>query len=216
MSGPAWAQLQPAPDRTAASARPADTEPAPAPEAGEAGTRLVAAAGVSGTLATALESTLQRFRLPDNADEADEERELRRAERAASETLATEGYFSPRLRFELGEAAADRKPRYRLLVETGPLTRVGAVRIEFRGALADPAFAARAANLRNDWLLPVGSAFRSAEWETAKARLVQAASARDFAAALIVGSHADVDAEAATAALQDRAGQRPPPTASAN
>jgi len=194
VSGTVWGQQQPGPS--------SEPEAPPVKEADDSGVRLVEAAGVSGPLATALESTLQRFRLAENADEADEERELRRAERAATETLATEGYFSPKLRFAPNDVKADGgTPRYRLLVETGPLTRVTAVQIEFRGAITEPTFAARAADLREDWLLPVGSAFRSADWETAKARLVQAASARDFAAALIVGSQADVDAEGATARL---------------
>ena len=181
MSGMAWAQ------------QPAETPP---PE--DSGVRLVAATGVSGTVAEALEETLVRFRLPAEADEADEERELRRAERAAIETLATEGYFSPAVRFEPN---ATGEPRYRLLVELGQLTTVGAVDIDFRGALAEPAFELRAAGLRRGWGQPVGAAFRSADWETAKARLLLAASAHDFAAALITASSADVDAEAASARL---------------
>jgi translocation and assembly module TamA len=100
--------------------------------------RLVTVAGVTGTVATALEDTLARFRLAPEADEADEERELRRAERAAAEVLATEGYFSPRVRFEPNPAGT---PRYRLVVDAGRLTRVTAV--EIAAALAEPAFRAR-------------------------------------------------------------------------
>ena len=53
------------------------------------GVRLVTPIGVSGRVATALEDALARFRLAPEADEADEERELRRAERTATEVLAT-------------------------------------------------------------------------------------------------------------------------------
>src|SRR5512134_1382719 len=74
------------------------------------GVRLVTASGVSGQVATALEVSLVRFRLAPEADEGDEERELRRAERAATEVLATEGYFSPRVRFEPNPAG---NARYR-------------------------------------------------------------------------------------------------------
>ena len=150
-------------------------------------------------MATALEDTLARFRLAPEADEADEERELRRAERAAAEVLATEGYFSPRVRFEPNPAGT---PRYRLVVDTGRLTRVTAVEISFRGALADAAFSERAAALKKGWGLPVGAPFRSADWETAKNRLLLATTARDFAAATLAQSSADVDAEAGAAVLR--------------
>jgi translocation and assembly module TamA len=163
------------------------------------GVRLVVADGVSGTVAEALEQALVRYRLPPDADEADEERELRRAERSAAEVMATEGYFSASFRFEPN---ATSPPRYRLIVTPGPLTRVTSVDIEFKGALATPAFAERAAALRREWLLPVGAPFRSAEWETAKSRLLLAASARDFAAAELAASSAEVDADSASAVLK--------------
>ena len=149
-------------------------------DAADDGVQLVGAAGVSGRVAAALDEALRRFRLPPDADEADEERELRRAERAATEVLATEGYFSAALRFEPNAAQV---PRYRLLVETGRQTAVGSVDIRFRGPLAEPAFAERVASLRRDWSLPAGAPFRSAEWEAAKNRLMLAVTAIDFAAA---------------------------------
>lgn len=163
------------------------------------GTRLVEAAGVSRTLAEALEPVLSRFRLAPEADEADEERELRRAERAALETLATEGYFSPSLKFEPHPA---RVPRYRLVVDAGRVTSVTSVDIEFTGALGEPAFAERAAGLRREWGLPVGAPFRSADWEAAKNRLLLAVSSRDFAGAVLGPTIAEVDAETATARLR--------------
>ena len=85
------------------------------------GVRLVAPIGVSGRVATALEAALARFRLAPEADEADEERELRRAERTATEVLATEGYFSPTQRFEPNPGSV---PRYRLVVDPGRRTAV--------------------------------------------------------------------------------------------
>jgi translocation and assembly module TamA len=173
--------------------------PAPASEPEPAGVRLVVADGVSGTAADALEQALARYRLPPDADEADEERELRRAERTAAEVMATEGYFSASFRFEPNASAP---PRYRLVVTPGPLTRVTAVDIAFKGALAEPAYAERAAALRRDWALPVGAAFRSPEWEAAKSRLLLAAGSHDFAAAALSASSAEVDAETASAVLK--------------
>ncbi|HQR55455.1 MAG TPA: BamA/TamA family outer membrane protein [Burkholderiaceae bacterium] len=166
-------------------------------ESTDEGVQLVRTAGISGRVAAALDEALSRFRLPPDADEADEERELRRAERAATEVLATEGYFSPTLRFEPNAAL----PRYRLLVETGRQTTVGSVDIRFRGALAEPEFAGRVDSLRREWSLPSGAPFRSADWEAAKNRLMLAVTARDFAGATLAQSSAEVDAERATAAL---------------
>ena len=51
-------------------------------------------------LGALVDEALARFTIGPEADEADEERELRRAERAVLELLATEGYFEPTLRFE--------------------------------------------------------------------------------------------------------------------
>lgn len=163
------------------------------------GVRLVTVSGVSGQVARALEDSLARFRLAPEADEADEERELRRAERAATEVLATEGYFSPRVRFEPNPAG---DPRYRLVVEPGQLTRVTAVEISFRSALAEAAFTERAADLKKGWTLPVGAPFRSADWEIAKNRLLLATTARDFAAATLTHSSADVDVESGAAVVR--------------
>jgi translocation and assembly module TamA len=165
----------------------------------EEGVPLVTAVGVTGRVATALAEALSRYRLAENADEADEERELRRAERTAIEVLATEGYFTPTVRFEPNPA---KDPRYRLIVELGPLTYVRSVDIEFKGTLAEPALADRAAALRRGWTLPAESPFRSPDWETAKSRLLLAVTARDFAAASIVDSHADVNTESASAVLR--------------
>jgi translocation and assembly module TamA len=174
-------------------------QPAPQPEPAPAGVPLVAAAGVDGTTAAALDEALARYTLAPEADEADEELALRRAERTASEVMATEGFFSPSFRFELNPAGP---PRYRLLVTPGPLTRVSAVTLDFKGALAEPQFAARAAELRREWALPVGAPFRSAQWEAAKSRLLLATGSHDFAAAAITESAAEVDPENASATLR--------------
>ncbi len=87
-----------------------------------------------------VDEALTRFTIGPEADEADEERELRRAERAVLEVLATEGYFEPTLRFEPIAAAAAGGARYRLIIELGRRTTVGAVDLKFTGALSEPRF----------------------------------------------------------------------------
>lgn len=155
--------------------------------------------GLPGALTDVVQTTLARYVLAPNADEADEERELRRAERGVREALATEGYFDPKLRFE---PVADGATRYRTIIDLGPLTRVGTVELRFTGALSEPAFAERARTLRAMWSLAPGTPFRSADWEQAKLRLLASTEERDFAGARMVDSNARVSPETATADLQ--------------
>ncbi|HZA94522.1 MAG TPA: BamA/TamA family outer membrane protein [Burkholderiaceae bacterium] len=147
-----------------------------------------------------VDEALARFTVGPEADEADEERELRRAERAVLEVLATEGYFDPMLRFEPAPTGAE-GARYRLIVELGRRTSVGALDLKFTGALGEPVLQDRAAALRAQWLLPVGAPFRSPQWEAAKTQLLAAVQARDFAGAKLVDSEAKVNLDQATAAL---------------
>jgi translocation and assembly module TamA len=158
----------------------------------------VAGPGLPGPLTRLVESTLARYTLGPDADEADEERELRRAERAVREALSTEGYFNPALRFQPAPGGA---VRYRLNVDLGRLTRVGTAELRFTGAIAEPAFAERLAQLRATWPLKPGTPFRSADWEQAKLRLLAATEERDFAGARIVDSSARVEPDTATANL---------------
>ena len=154
---------------------------------------------------------LARFTIGPDADEADEERELRRAERAVLEVLATEGYFDPVLRFEPVPAAAE-GARYRLIIELGRRTNVGTLDLKFTGALSEPAFAERAAALRAQWPLTVGMPFRSPQWEAAKTQLLAAVQARDFAGAKLVDSEAKVNPDESTAALRVEIDSGPPYT----
>jgi translocation and assembly module TamA len=154
--------------------------------------------GLPGNLTRLVETTLARFTLGPDADEADEERELRRAERSVREALATEGYFDPKFRFEPSSQGA--RP-YRLIVELGPLTRVAQVELRFTGALAEARFAERAEQLRSAWPLKPGTPFRSADWEQARLRLLASTEERDFAGARIVDSRAEIHPETAAANL---------------
>ena len=147
-----------------------------------------------------MDEALARFTIGPEADEADEERELRRAERAVQEVLATEGYFAPTLRFE-PIAAAAAGAHYRLIIELGRRTTIGSFDLKFVGALSEPAFQERAAALRAQWPLAIGTPFRSAQWEAAKTQLLAAVQARDFAGAKLVDSEAKVNPDDATATL---------------
>lgn len=123
---------------------------------------------------------------------------LRRARREISELLASEGWFAPAIALDSGPAG-----EVVLEVEPGRRTRVGRVDLEFRGHLAGGGEerAARVERLRRRWPLNVGDLFRSPVWESAKAGLLAGVARRDYPAATIVDSRAEVDPAAAEARL---------------
>jgi translocation and assembly module TamA len=108
-------------------------------------------------------------------------------ERAA----AAEGYFSA----IVGTAIEPGEPvTVRISVAPGPRTRVGAVELRFRGAVAErPGGDRRMAAVRRTWPLPVGSPFRQEQWEAAKLAAVAELSQESYAAASIAHSEARVD-----------------------
>ncbi len=132
-----------------------------------------------------------------NADDAALEKLglVRRLRERIPELLATEGYFSPDVKID---AAAD--PVVVTLVP-GPRARVVAVNISFIGPLGEPGDAQRAEALRSVWRMPTGSFFRQQDWMVAKTALQIAVTNRDFPAAKIAESLADVDPASAEVRL---------------
>lgn len=139
----------------------------------------------------------RRSNLPElAADRADEERRLRRLQEETATALATEGYFSPQMTTAEDSSAA---ARYLVRVVLGTRAQVTQVDLSLRGGIeAQPA---RIAELVAEWRLPVGRPFRNADWTTAKSRLLGRVLERDFPAARVADSSADVDADAATVRL---------------
>ena len=89
--------------------------------------------------------------------------------------------------------------RYLVRVVLGTRAQVTQVDLSLRGGIeAQPA---RIAELVAEWRLPVGRPFRNADWTTAKSRLLGRVLERDFPAARVADSSADVDADAATVRL---------------
>ncbi|MBP9217540.1 MAG: outer membrane protein assembly factor [Sterolibacterium sp.] len=123
---------------------------------------------------------------------------LMRLREEAARLLATEGYFSPQLAWSGKEGNGPD-----ITVTPGPRTQVSQQHIEFTGALAQdiPALQQRREALRAGWKLPPGSAFRSADWETAKAALLASVAETEYAAARITDSQAMVDTQTAQATL---------------
>ena len=122
---------------------------------------------------------------------------IREVRRRVPEIAAAEGWFSAKV-----EIDDDIEPVH-VKVVPGERTVVSGIAIEFRGDVAgEGAFReARREALRSAWALPEGKPFRTADWEEAKARLLEALTADDYAAGRIVSSEGRVDALAAKAKL---------------
>ncbi len=136
--------------------------------------------------------------IPAPADAAARAAFLRRAQREVSELLAAEGWFTPAiaLRPTDGDAVV-------LEVLPGLRTTVARVDLEFYGDIAASGAdkAQRVEGLRAAWKLDVGEPFRSADWEDAKAALLAGVARRDYAAAAIVDSRAEIDPATTSATL---------------
>lgn len=121
-------------------------------------------------------------------DRADDERRLRRIREQALTALMTEGYFTSKI---TASAAGDGgAARYVLKVELGPRATISSVDIVVSGALEEDA--ERRDALLAQWGLPVGAPFRDTVWSQAKTRLLVLIQDKDFAAAQLTDSSAQV------------------------
>ncbi|MBW7860313.1 MAG: outer membrane protein assembly factor [Rhodocyclaceae bacterium] len=130
---------------------------------------------------------------------------IRRTRREVRSILATEGYFAPEVELERAE-----RGQWILSVEPGRQASVAAVELSFDGHLAEPGGEIRRESLRRQWSLPVGQGFRQADWDGAKQGLLDAVSLRDYAAARITASRAEVDPTAASVRLAVTVDSGPP------
>lgn len=121
----------------------------------------------------------------------------REVRRRAPEIAAAEGWFSAKV--EVTEEGG----RVKAVLVPGERATVAAVAFEFRGDLAgEGGFRAeRRRALEEGWALREGAVFRQAAWDEAKARLLEALTADDYAAGEIAASEARVDAATAKARL---------------
>jgi translocation and assembly module TamA len=117
------------------------------------------------------------------------------------ELLATEGYFSPAIRYELDRISTPWIARFD--VDPGSPTRVDSVDIRFKGDIADGPHAdrQRMERLRRRWSLDPGEIFRQADWSKAKNELLKALLNRDYPAAAIERSEARIDPQKNSATL---------------
>ncbi len=128
--------------------------------------------------------------LPDADDKSGLSRE--RLRELAAGVLATEGYFSPEFNFSGSDETIE------MTVSSGPRTTIAAVDIVIDGAISPGERQALIAG----WTLPVGAPFRQADWSAAKEALLSRLLAVEHAAASLVDSEAEIDAEAKSARLR--------------
>jgi translocation and assembly module TamA len=160
--------------------------------------RFVAADGANiEALAPLLARVIASADSGDQVDADDEERALRRIRNSAIDVLGTEGYFSPRIAVQADRAGAS---RYLLALDPGPRTRVSNVEVSLVGAIEKQP--ARHGELLGTWELDVGQPFRDAAWASAKAKLLARVQERDYPAARLVESNADIDVDEGTARLR--------------
>lgn len=111
----------------------------------------------------------------------------------ARQLLETEGYFD-------AQVSAERDgDRLRLLVQPGERASIGRLTLEVQGELnsaaeeGDARARAILAEVSDSWTLPVGAAFRNADWGNAKVRLLARLRAAGYATASWSGTAAEVD-----------------------
>jgi translocation and assembly module TamA len=116
--------------------------------------------------------------------------------------IATEGYYSPTVTSTLDTSGGT--PVARVNVEPGPPVTVNDVDIELRGFVPFDKDSAPfdAAALRSRWTLPVGSRFRTADWESAKRDMVRQITQSRFPRAQLLDSSATVDPDSRRARLK--------------
>lgn len=124
------------------------------------------------------------------------------APRQIRELLATEGYFSPTIASDLRQDGDQWRAQFR--IDPGLPTRIAGVDIRFRGAIAEGSTAdtQRMARLREQWRLGIGDLFRQANWDEAKNSLLAGLLTRDYPAAKIADSAAEIDPQQQSAQLR--------------
>lgn len=135
--------------------------------------------------------------------------ELRRLVAAVPEQarslLDAEGYFSAEVRTRVTEPPGDGPVTVRIEVEPGPRAEVSRVQFVYEGELdtrmsaQDPEALRLSQTLSDTWALPVGEAFRQADWGAAKNEALARLRADTYPSASWSGTSVTVDAEQNTA-----------------
>jgi translocation and assembly module TamA len=115
--------------------------------------------------------------------------------------LATEGYFSSKVDYQVVPEPGNSTARFN--VTLGSVTQVDTVEIRMIGSIAEGphADATRIENLKRRWRLKPGEPFTQKAWSDAKEALLKPLLNRDYPAAKIVQSEAEINPEQHKATL---------------
>jgi len=128
---------------------------------------------------------------------------FRRLRPVIRDALGTQGYFSPSIqRIVDDQIPEDQAPELKIKIEQGTQSKVVSVDIEFDGEINEDEFADRRERLKTLWLLGVNQPFNQSEWSASKDNLLRDLLAKDFAAATLSESLANVDPEKNTVELR--------------
>ncbi len=147
-------------------------------------------------------SELARFQSQDDVSGNELVRLIAEAPAQLGKLFATEGYFNPVIRVERIAAPV---PQLRVVIESGPQTRVAAVDLTAAGAITqvvDEASGNRVARVAQQWALSKGASFKQGSWSDAKNTLLTSLWVDRYPAASIVNSQATIDADENLARLK--------------
>ncbi|WP_256330936.1 autotransporter assembly complex family protein [Pelistega sp. MC2] len=130
-------------------------------------------------------------RQADDQDAGEAARIRRKGHEAVVSALATKGYFNPVVTLEVGEDIGG--DTWDVSIEPGEISVVQSANNAFTGRIADPEYASRVKQLRDNWKLPVGKNFINADWSKAKTDLIDKVQEEDFYFARMIRSQAVVD-----------------------
>ncbi len=151
-----------------------------------------------------LKDNLQLIRWRGNAyiDPFQLKRLYREAPTEIRKLVATEGYYSPKIKTHLEKRNDTTHIRFQ--VDTGQPSRIDTIDLIFKGAITSQQAAEKPdlAQLRKNWTLSRGSVFRHEDWETAKTALLRQVRKIRYPKASLIESQATVDPETQQVALK--------------
>ena len=148
------------------------------------------------------QSTRQILSTAQVNDSGDAWQLFRRLRPVIRDALGTQGYFSPTITRVVDEQLSENAaPPVNITIDPGPQSKVVSVDIQFDGAINGDAFADRRERLQTLWLLGTNAPFNQSDWTASKDRLLRELLEKDFAAATLAESMANVDTENNTVAL---------------
>ena len=147
---------------------------------------------------------LTRYRELSDLDANELARLMAAAEHNVEELLATLGYFLPKVKLAVTETPQNpiATRRITITVQPGESVKIGDVKIEFSGAIAqDESAREQRRAIRAAWSLRKGTVFTQSAWIAAKTDALRLLTSKHYPVGQILDSRADIDPDATLASL---------------